>query len=230
MRAKDPKRRSRRSVRDRRLAVLGPAPRRGCSLGGIAVGSRHAGREPAADGVIGHTDTVDITIPFNSFNGADVRKTVRLRNINFNGAVSRNTGSVGIFVNPTWRQRRPASVAPTKRKGRSGSGKRGRKPASNSISPTGSAPISRTSILLPGMPCRRRRNIRLSSHSMTRATTFFAPSSWKEIVVRRINAVELIDKHRHDEENVAGLAIEKIEFAPTRKIFNIRRPEVAPVV
>jgi hypothetical protein len=39
--------------------------------------------------------TNGINIPFNSFNAADVRKTVRLRNINFNGV---DTGLIGIRI------------------------------------------------------------------------------------------------------------------------------------
>jgi hypothetical protein len=42
-----------------------------------------------------HSGTNGVNIPFDSFNAADVRKTVRLRNINFNGA---NTGVIGIRV------------------------------------------------------------------------------------------------------------------------------------
>jgi hypothetical protein len=39
--------------------------------------------------------TNGVNIPFDSFNAADVRKTVRLRNINFNGV---NTGIIGIRI------------------------------------------------------------------------------------------------------------------------------------
>jgi hypothetical protein len=42
-----------------------------------------------------NSGTNGINIAFNSFNAADVRKTVRLRNLNFNGA---NTGVVGIRI------------------------------------------------------------------------------------------------------------------------------------
>jgi hypothetical protein len=42
-----------------------------------------------------HSGTNGVNIPFNSFNAADVRKTVRLRNLNFNGA---NTGVNGIRI------------------------------------------------------------------------------------------------------------------------------------
>jgi hypothetical protein len=42
-----------------------------------------------------HSGTNGVNVPFDSFNAADVRKTVRLRNINFNGA---NTGVVGIRI------------------------------------------------------------------------------------------------------------------------------------
>jgi hypothetical protein len=42
-----------------------------------------------------HSGTNGVNIPFDSFNAADVRKTVRLRNINFNGA---NTGIVGVRI------------------------------------------------------------------------------------------------------------------------------------
>ena len=39
--------------------------------------------------------TNGVNIPFNNFNAADVRKTVRLRNLNFNGV---NTGVNGIRI------------------------------------------------------------------------------------------------------------------------------------
>ncbi len=42
-----------------------------------------------------NSGTNGINIPFNSFNAADVRKTVRLRNINLNGV---NTGIIGIRI------------------------------------------------------------------------------------------------------------------------------------
>jgi hypothetical protein len=42
-----------------------------------------------------NSGTNGVNIPFDSFNAADVRKTVRLRNINFNGA---DTGVIGIRV------------------------------------------------------------------------------------------------------------------------------------
>ncbi|MGA7490499.1 MAG: right-handed parallel beta-helix repeat-containing protein [Xanthobacteraceae bacterium] len=42
-----------------------------------------------------HSGTNGVNIPFDSFSAADVRKTVRLRNINFNGA---NTGVNGVRV------------------------------------------------------------------------------------------------------------------------------------
>jgi hypothetical protein len=42
-----------------------------------------------------HSGTNGVNIPFDSFNAADVRKTVRLRNINFNGAA---TGLIGIRI------------------------------------------------------------------------------------------------------------------------------------
>ena len=42
-----------------------------------------------------NSGTNGINIPFDSFNAADVRKTVRLRNLNFNGV---NTGVIGIRI------------------------------------------------------------------------------------------------------------------------------------
>ncbi len=42
-----------------------------------------------------HSGTNGVNIPFDSFNAADVRKTVRLRNINFNGD---DTGATGIRI------------------------------------------------------------------------------------------------------------------------------------
>lgn len=42
-----------------------------------------------------HSGTNGVNVPFDSFNAADVRKTVRLRNINFNGA---NSGVIGIRI------------------------------------------------------------------------------------------------------------------------------------
>jgi hypothetical protein len=46
-------------------------------------------------GSILHAGTNGVNIPFDSFSAADVRKTVRLRNINFNGA---DTGLIGIRI------------------------------------------------------------------------------------------------------------------------------------
>src|SRR6266849_3763 len=42
-----------------------------------------------------NSGTNGVNIPFNSFNAADTRKTVRLRNLNFNGA---DTGVIGIRI------------------------------------------------------------------------------------------------------------------------------------
>ncbi len=46
-------------------------------------------------GSIVHSGTNGVNVSFDSFNAADVRKTVRLRNINFNGV---NTGVIGIRI------------------------------------------------------------------------------------------------------------------------------------